>query len=233
MQVDGKWVEDDYFEEKSLEEITGRGLKAGDPVGELPDPQMYSSEAAALAALAKAGAISQTKNERGSATGMYRAGGPTTIFGGPGWGPYSDGPLNAVRKSMLNREGLNEENWMLIAAQRTAEAGEEWAKIRRETLKVCGGVLPEGWGKGKDADEGLAGEEAGPSAHGVTGSSKKRKVLKEANEMPLGAYEPHGGIVHCKCTTPPRMQCLMCGFPFLSYRSKGYTADEKSLGGDA
>ena len=74
-----------------------------------------------------------SKAERmGSGLGMYRAGGPTTIFGGSGWGPYSDGPLNAVRKSLLTRDGLNEENWMYVAAQRTAEASHEWADLRAD-----------------------------------------------------------------------------------------------------
>ena len=186
VRTDGKWVEDDYYEDKSLEEITSRGLKAGDPVGELPDPQLYTSESAMLAAAAKAAAAGGGigggiggggMGGGGASTGMYRAGGPTTIFGGSGWGPYSDGPLNPVRKAMFNREGLNEENWMWVAAQRAGEAGEEWARTRREALKACGGVLGE---------EGVGEEESS----GVDG--------KRGDGLPVGVYEPHGGIVHCE-----------------------------------
>jgi len=201
--VDGKWVEDDYYEEKSLEEITSKGLKAGDLVGELPDPSStYSSETAALAAAAKAGLNAQSKVDRGGASGVYRAGGPTTLFGGPGWGPYSDGPLNAVRKSLLNRDGLNEENWMFVAARRTVEAGEEWGKIRGEALKVCGGILG-GGRNGKEAEErstppdnefSRASKEA---TDGATDVPKKRKLPRAMGDLPLGVYEPHGGIVHC------------------------------------
>jgi chromatin structure-remodeling complex protein RSC7 len=199
--TDGKWVEDDYYEEKSLEEITARGLKAGDPVGELPDPSSHTSETAALAATTKAGLLAQSKADKGGALGIYRAGGPTTLFGGPGWGPYSDGPLNAVRKSLLNRDGLNEENWMFVAAQRTVEAAGEWAKIRKEALKACGGIMM-GGRSGKEVEEGVVGEEPvgsnKDSAEAIAGvPKKKRKALNDMDDLPLGVYEPHGGIVHC------------------------------------
>jgi hypothetical protein len=111
------------------------GLQPGDLVGDLQDPSTQTE----LAQLT--GGDKQSRVERGGGGGIYRAGGPTTIFGGSGWGPYSDGPLNAVRKSMLTRDGLTEENWMSIAAQRTNEAGEEFSKLRREGLRVCGGIL--------------------------------------------------------------------------------------------
>lgn len=117
------------------------------------------------------------KAERmGSGLGIYRAGGPTTIFGGSGWGPYSDGPLNAVRKSLLTRDGLNEENWMLVAATRTADMSNEWSEMRKDAMRVCGGILDGGEGEAR----------------------KRRKVWDEDEEMPVGVYEPHSGIVHCE-----------------------------------
>jgi hypothetical protein len=128
---------DDYYEDKVLADITEKGLKPGDLVGELADPNAPSAAALAAAELANA----QKADRAGGTQGIYRAGGPTTLFGGPGWGPYSDGPLNAVRKSLLNRDGLNEENWMLVAAQRTAEASAEWAKQRRRALVPYGGIF--------------------------------------------------------------------------------------------
>lgn len=125
-----------------------------------------------------------SKAERmGSGLGMYRAGGPTTIFGGSGWGPYSDGPLNAVRKSLLTRDGLNEENWMYVAAQRTAEASREWADLRAEAMRVCGGLSADG------------------AAGGGRGSVKRRKVWDADEPLPLGVYEPHTGAVLCECSS--------------------------------
>ncbi|KAH9988075.1 chromatin remodelling complex Rsc7/Swp82 subunit-domain-containing protein [Russula compacta] len=135
--IDGRWVVDDYYEDKVLADITEKGLKPGDLVGELADPNAPSAAALAAAEVANA----QKADRAGGTQGIYRAGGPTTLFGGPGWGPYSDGPLNAVRKSLLNRDGLNEENWMLVAAQRTAEASADWAKQRRRALVPYGGIF--------------------------------------------------------------------------------------------
>ncbi len=82
INTDGRWITDDYYESKVLEDISAKGLQAGDLVGAAT----------------------------GGGGGVYRAG-PTTLFGGNGWGPYSDGPLNAVRKSVLSLDGVTEENW--------------------------------------------------------------------------------------------------------------------------
>ena len=185
---------DDYYEDKVLADITEKGLKPGDLVGELADPNAPSAAAIAAAELANA----QKADRAGGTQGIYRAGGPTTLFGGPGWGPYSDGPLNAVRKSLLNRDGLNEENWMLIAAQRTAEASAEWAKQRRRALVPYGGIFGTAptttvvAAAGKDEEEeeedrdrgrgsGLGGEEDHGKAkgkgkgHGVTQGQQQQE----------------------------------------------------------
>lgn len=192
--TDGKWVVDDYYEDKALEEATSKGFNAGDLVGDLPDPSMYTEANKLDATGGKGGANLQGKGDRaGAGLGLYRAGGPTTIFGASGWGPYSDGPLNAVRKSLLNRDGLNEENWMHIAAQRTVDTGEEFSKIRREALRVCGGV--------QDRDILPIGEEmrkrGGEDGLGSDGKRRK-KVKRVEDELPLGVYEAHSDIVHCE-----------------------------------
>lgn len=147
-----------------------------------------------------------SKAERmGSGLGMYRAGGPTTIFGGSGWGPYSDGPLNAVRKSLLTRDGLNEENWMYVAAQRAVEASREWADLRAEAMRVCGGL----------------------ASNGERGSAKRRKVWDEDEPMPLGVYEPHTGAVLRELSSGVKwlVRLLMVIFD----RSVGYAAYEGTV----
>jgi chromatin structure-remodeling complex protein RSC7 len=159
---------------------------------------MYTEASKLDAAGGKGGANVQGKGDRvGGGLGLYRAGGPTTIFGGSGWGPYSDGPLNAVRKSLLNRDGLNEENWIHIAAQRTVDAGDEFSKIRREALQICGGV--------QDKDvlplwEDVKKRERDEVEDGVGGNGKRRRIRMRnlEDELPLGIYESHSGIVHCK-----------------------------------
>lgn len=155
---------DDYYEDKVLADITEKGLKPGDLVGELADPNAPSAAALAAAELANA----QKADRAGGTQGIYRAGGPTTLFGGPGWGPYSDGPLNAVRKSLLNRDGLNEENWMLIAAQRTAEASAEWSKQRRRALVPYGGIF----GAAPAAHSAPAGKDEEEEGEGGRGEEK-------------------------------------------------------------
>ena len=217
--LDGKWVVDDYYEDKVLEEITARGLKAGDLVGELPDPNAthHSNELSALNATATA--ATSIKNDRGGGGGggVYRAGGPTTLFGGSGWGPYSDGPLNAVRKSILSRDGVGEENWMFMMAARVGDASAEWGKLRKEALKVVEGV--DGLVLGgalvpptdastvkqavEEVDEANEEEEdkEGVQEAMVDGEQppvKKRKIGFETERPAVGVYEPHSHTIHCE-----------------------------------
>lgn len=192
MPTDGRWVIDDYYEDKALEEVTAKGLKPGDLVGDLQDTTNLTNEAAALAAGTSGGSAQASKGERsGGSLGMYRAGGPTTIFGPSGWGPYSDGPLNAVRKSYLTRDGVNEENWMFVAAERTAEMSSEWANLRKKALKVCGGILGDTGSSEVDVGRGEK-----RSAEEIMEEDRKRR--EQESRLPLGVYEPQTGIVLCE-----------------------------------
>lgn len=188
------------------EEITARGLKPGDPVGELPDPNAthHNNE---MSALAGGPAGASNKNERGVGGGIYRPGGPTTIFGSSGWGPYSDGPLNAVRKSVLSRDGVTEENWMWMMATRVLEAGEEFSTLRKEALKnmqAADGTyltlesvkqpevvqqMPETGGEEIDAQQ----QQQQPSADLSATVVPKESVKTHG----VGVYEPHANIIHC------------------------------------
>jgi chromatin structure-remodeling complex protein RSC7 len=176
--TDGRWVVDDYYEDQAQTSIAEQGLRAGDLVGDLPDPRA-ANKAAADQADADA-----PQGPRG-AGGMYKAGGATTIFGGSGWGPFSEGPLNAVKKSYYSREGMTEENWMWVAAERTAKASAEWKKLRSDGLKVVGGILGD---IGEKEEKG--GEESGREG-------KRRKAGYDKDELPLGIYEPQTGVVLC------------------------------------
>ena len=228
--LDGKWVVDDYYEDKVLEEITARGLKAGDLVGELPDPNAahHSNELSALNATA---AAASNKIERGGGGGgggggVYRAGGPTTLFGGIGWGPYSDGPLNAVRKSILSRDGVGEENWMYMMAMRVSDASAEWSELRKEAVKVVQGVdgLVMGGAlmppltdpkpaveeieepkndKEEDNEKGVQGQASkkaiNDSGEVVDGEKKPlAKKRKKVESSAVGVYDPHSHTIHCE-----------------------------------
>ncbi|KAH8102194.1 chromatin remodelling complex Rsc7/Swp82 subunit-domain-containing protein [Cristinia sonorae] len=218
MIVDGRWITDDYYEDKVLPTLAEKGAKPGDLVGELPDPSTGVASSTNLnnlnSALLNAGSDPKSS---GPSLGMYRAGGPTTIFGGSGFGPYSDGPLNAVRKSYLNREGLNEENWMWVAAKRTVEMGEEWSRLRRENLKVLGGIYGDDVSKlggavavpeKRDLDGNMdVDAERQPDATVDMRKKKKRKASKptcDDGPYPLGVYEPQTGIVLYRLDTQPK-----------------------------
>ncbi|KAF9494327.1 hypothetical protein BDN71DRAFT_1449048 [Pleurotus eryngii] len=191
MILNGKWVVDDYYESKALEDAAARGAKAGDPVADLTDPQgnTESNNAAAKAA-AKA---DRDRGGGGGGMGIYRAGGPTTIFGGNGLGPYSDGPLNAVRKSMYNRDGVTEENWMWMMAGRVLEADDELRKVRQSALRLVGadGILAEDPREVED----VAMDEDVPK-------TKRRKVVG-VDDHPKGAYEPHTNNILYRADTQP------------------------------
>ena len=189
---EGRWVIDDYYEDKAMEETLAKGLKPGDFVGDLQDTSNLANEAAALAAGASGGGGQAGKGERsGGSLGMYRAGGPTTIFGPSGWGPYSDGPLNAVRKSYLTRDGVNEENWMYVAAERTVEMSNDWTNLRKEALKVCGGILADTLDGEVDIGKGEK-----RSAEEIMEEDRRRR--EQESRLPLGVYEPQTGVVLCK-----------------------------------
>lgn len=209
--ADGRWITDDYYEEKVLPTLAEKGAKPGDLVGELPDPSGAAASSSNLATLASTQANAGA-DKSGPSLGMYRAGGPTTIFGGSGMGPYSDGPLNAVRKSYLNREGLNEENWMLVAAQRAIEMDDEWKRLRRENLKVLGGIFGDEVGKSVEkSDEDVMNVDVeaygqDSAAGGSAGQPKKKRKAAsyDTGPLPLGTYEPQTGGVLCKffaCST--------------------------------
>lgn len=230
--TDGRWVTDDYYESKVLAEISTKGLLPGDPVGELPDPNApsHTHQADTVPTGGSSSMFpSSNVNLAIAGGGIYRAGGPTTIFGGSGWGPFSDGPLNAVRKSLLSRDGVTEENWMWMMSSRVQGADDEWARLRKEGrgkegLSIDGIVMG---GKGSnwtrvddtlhlgdtntDAKHGEAGE--GKVVDGaksiptsVVAAKKRRKagkvvVTAARGDGAIGVYEPHTNLILCTSTS--------------------------------
>lgn len=186
--ADGKWVIDDYYEAKGLEECTARGLKAGDPVGDPTDNQNSGAGH-------DPNASRNEKGNVGGAMGVYRAGGPTTIFGSTGWGPFSDGPLNTGRKALLTRDGLNEENWMWMMAQKVLESNNEWTRCRQDAVKANGGAMAEHVSS-SELTQTL------PTIHHSTSPNEPYPTFS-TGPIPSGAYEPHAGHLICKLHTYP------------------------------
>lgn len=98
-------------------------------------------------------------------------------------GPFSDGPLNVAKKAMLNREGVNEENWMLAMAQRASEANSEWARGRAEAVR----------GQKKDLGRHAKAGEDDDESEG----ERTRKARRREGDTTYGAYEPHTAVIHC------------------------------------
>jgi len=222
--IDGRWVTDDYYESKVLAEISAKGILPGDLVGELPDPNAPSHIHQADATVAGGSSSvfpSFNTNLAVAGGGIYRAGGPTTIFGGSGWGPFSDGPLNAVRKSLLSRDGVTEENWMWMMSSRVQDADNEWARLRKEGrgkegLSVDGIVMG---GKGTnwtkaDTISHFSNTDADTKIWGAG----ERTIVDDTKGIPLsvatgknrqpgtqgggaiGVYEPHTNLILCEST---------------------------------
>ncbi|KAG8963558.1 hypothetical protein FRC03_002858 [Tulasnella sp. 419] len=126
---DGKWVDDDYYEDKAREECLEKGLRPGDPVGEVGDNTFGDRDESAIRKQLQATSLAST--DRSSA--VYKTGGPTTFFGQAGLGPFA-GEMSSSRKAALSRDGVTEENWMALASTGVHEANEEYAKMRKQRL---------------------------------------------------------------------------------------------------
>ncbi|THV05687.1 hypothetical protein K435DRAFT_646613 [Dendrothele bispora CBS 962.96] len=238
MVIDGRWVVDDYYEDNVLAEITARGLKPGDLVGDVTDPadpalaaskqsKQNALDALGNSSLTNASSLANVGGSGGTGSSIYRPGGPTTIFGGSGYGPFSDGPLNAVRKSLLSRDNVDEDNWMKRMAEKVREADEEWGRTRKEGIKPSGGVNPvlggpmatTGMGKTGTAPPVSGGDavRAG-TAEPNEPAAKKRKVAfqnvdDKVSPLPLGTYEPHSGLVFYRSDTQPTRARMEPVFP--------------------
>ncbi|KZT60042.1 hypothetical protein CALCODRAFT_493040 [Calocera cornea HHB12733] len=120
---DGKWVTDDYYEDKAREDCLAQGINPGDPVGELPDPMAAVDPAQAL---------------RKTTTAYDRASKPTndmtTRYGGIGLSPFV-GEMGQAKRQMLLREGVDERTWMWRTAMDVWESNDEIRRLREERLQ--------------------------------------------------------------------------------------------------
>lgn len=90
---------------------------------------------------------------------------------------------------------------MAVAAQRTADASAEWARLRREALKACGGILDEE--RGGEPQEGTGEKRSAENTKAERDVKGKRRRIWNDGELPFGVYEPHTGIVLYRSDTQP------------------------------
>ncbi|CCO30572.1 Chromatin structure-remodeling complex subunit RSC7 AltName: Full=Nuclear protein localization protein 6 [Rhizoctonia solani AG-1 IB] len=167
----GRWVVDDYYEDRVIADGRVAGDLVGDVLQEPLDPEQHHVSNAAPATSA--------------AGGVYRVGGPSTLYGGSG---DDTGPSIEIR----------------LAAVR--EADRELARMRRAaltSLPLYPVIPPAPVVPGIPAAP-VAGLE--PLDGDSTRLEKRTEVADEffRGEAPVGWYEPHTGIWHY--TQPTRAQ---------------------------
>jgi chromatin structure-remodeling complex protein RSC7 len=108
--------------------------------------------------------------------------------------------------------------WMM--AMRVSEAGDEWTKLRKEALRVVEGV--EGLAMGdvsvpspppapavyeedeEDEEEDVEGEKKNAATLDPPPLKKRKLGLGK----PVGIYEPHANIIHCRSSPCPSFLLL-------------------------
>ncbi|CAE7073780.1 unnamed protein product [Rhizoctonia solani] len=167
----GRWVVDDYYEDRVIADGKVAGELVGDVLQEPLDPEQHHTSNAAPTTSASGG--------------VYRVGGPSTLYGGSGddTGPSIEFRMAAVR-----------------------DADRELARMRRvavTSLPLHPVITP--------APPAVAGIFAPPAAvsEPLDGDStrleKRSEVAEEVftGEPPLGWYEPHTGVWHYRADTQP------------------------------
>jgi chromatin structure-remodeling complex protein RSC7 len=150
------------------------GELVGDVLQEPVDPEQHHS--------------SNVAPTTSAAGGVYRVGGPSTLYGGPG---DDAGPTLEVRLAVLR------------------EADRELARMRRAaltSLPVSPVIVPGPVATpapGVPATAGISALVAGgsePLDGDSTRLEKRSEVAEEVfmGEPPMGWYEPHTGVWHCK-----------------------------------
>ncbi|KAH7337725.1 chromatin remodelling complex Rsc7/Swp82 subunit-domain-containing protein, partial [Rhizoctonia solani] len=172
MIKNGRWVVDDYYEDRVLADGKVAGDLVGDVLQEPLDPEQHHPSNAA-----------PTTNASG---GVYRVGGPSTLYGGPG---DDTGPAIEIR----------------LAAVR--EADRELARMRRvalTSLPLHPVVTP---APATAASGTFVAPPTGyePLDGDTTRLEKRSEVAEEmfTGESPLGWYEPHTGVWHYRADTQP------------------------------
>jgi chromatin structure-remodeling complex protein RSC7 len=195
--ADGKWVDDDYYEDRSREEVLAKGLKPGDPVGELPDPMQLPLEGASNRTNPNNLAPSTNFFASGSSM-VYKPGGPSTHFGGPGLGPFS-GETAGSKRAALARDGVIEENWMWRAALGVREANEAIKSIRTSRLVPVpapqGDVFDDSLSKG--TQQLSLAPKMNDDAIDIDVSSARPGGDDSPEGRRYGVYEPHTNMWHC------------------------------------
>lgn len=133
----GKWIDDDYDEEKGLAECETNGWTPHGPVleEELAVNQ-YPSAGGPGRPPANAGLLADAAKST-SLTSWYTVGGATTHFGGNGADPWTD---FHAKRGKLRQLGVTEEDWMLRTAEEARRVDATLREYREERLQALEGA---------------------------------------------------------------------------------------------
>ncbi|ORY21113.1 chromatin remodelling complex Rsc7/Swp82 subunit-domain-containing protein [Naematelia encephala] len=140
----GKWVTDDYYEEKSLAECVENGFTPGAVAHE---DEILAN---ALTALNPQGrppnntATQEITRQAANLTSFYTLGGPTTTFAGNGADPFSEHG-HGHKRARLRNVGVTEEDWILRTAEESRRIDAQLKAYRAERLVELNGPDLNGW----------------------------------------------------------------------------------------
>jgi chromatin structure-remodeling complex protein RSC7 len=138
-----------------------------------------------------------------------------------------------VRKSLLSRDGVTEENWMWMMAGRVGDADEEWARLRKEGRGKAGmtvnGVVMGGKGSAWQRPDPILvdpikenpvlGEQDESNASGVDTTVVKAGTKRKAPDGygTLGVYEPHSNMILCELSYTLSLVEFHFSTPFIDH----------------
>jgi chromatin structure-remodeling complex protein RSC7 len=133
----GKWVDDDYDEERAVVDCESNGWTPHGPVlDEELAVNQYPSAGGPGRPAANAGILADAMASKSSLGSWYNVGGFTTQFGGNGADPWSD---HHAKRGKLRQLGVTEEDWILRTAEDARRIDETMRGYREERLNALEG----------------------------------------------------------------------------------------------
>ncbi|KAK8864469.1 hypothetical protein IAR55_001719 [Kwoniella newhampshirensis] len=126
----GKWVTDDYYEDKVLAECAENGYE---PYTEVQDDELAVNANANAGGPSSRPTLGDSSRTAANLAPFYTVGGPTTHFAGNGADPWSEAG-HGNRRTKMRGAGISEEDWMLRLAEDCRRMDEQLKGWRAERL---------------------------------------------------------------------------------------------------
>lgn len=145
--VDGKWVADDYYEDKAMTDCIENGFT---PFATVHENEIVSNAMSHMVPIGRQPGGPNTRDSDNiprsvlSLAPTYTLGGPTTHFAGSGADPWSEAGWGNKRQK-LKSMGVSEEDWMYRTALETRAVDEQLKEYREDRLARLEGRDMAGW----------------------------------------------------------------------------------------